>query len=154
MKKYFVFVFLAIFLLIGGYFFYQKNISFKRNTKNKINQLKTNINQESIKDESIIENKQDQEVVINKKQNQEFFLEINSPKDKQTFNQSAITISGKTAKNAEVFVNDQETKSDNQGNFSLTYNLDEGENILMIVANDDSGNYIEKQLTVYLESLE
>ncbi len=153
MKKYFVFVFIAIFLSISGYFFYQNNF-FKKNLRNKVNQLKTNINQKSIKDESNLEKKQNQNVSFNEKQNQGFFLEIISPKDKQTFNQSAITVSGKTVKNAEIFVNNQETKSDDQGNFSLTYNLDEGENILMIVANDDNGNYLEKQLTVYLETLE
>lgn len=154
MKKYLIFVFLAVFLLIGGYFFYQKNTLFEKNIQNKINQLKTNINKKPIKDESILENRKDQEVMINEKQNQEFFLEVDSPKDKQTFNQSVITVSGKTTKNSEVFVNDQETKSDDQGNFSLTYNLDEGENNLVIIANDDTGNYIEKELTVYLETLE
>lgn len=153
MKKYLIFVFLAVFVLIGGYFFY-KNDFFRKNLNNKVNQLKININQKSIKDRSNLEKEQNQNVSLNEKQAQEFFLEINSPKDKQTFNQSSITVSGKTTKNSEVFVNDQETKSDDQGNFSLTYNLDEGENILMIIANDDNGNYLEKQLTVYLDTLE
>ena len=40
------------------------------------------------------------------------------------------------------------------GNFSVNYNLDEGENLLTIVANDQAGNYAEKEMTVFLQTQE
>jgi len=36
----------------------------------------------------------------------------------------------------------------------LNYNLDEGENLLIITANDQDGNYAEKEITVFLQTQE
>jgi len=81
-------------------------------------------------------------------------LEITEPKANITYNSSSIKISGKTKANAEVYVNDTQTKADGAGNFSVNYNLDEGENLLIIVANDQAGNYAEKEITVFLQTQE
>lgn len=75
-------------------------------------------------------------------------LTVTSPADKSTVTSSSVKVQGKTAPNAEVFVNEQETKADNNGSFSLTMTLDEGENYLFIMANDENGNVAEKELTV------
>jgi len=79
-------------------------------------------------------------------------LQLLEPKPKEVFKSSQITVSGKTAPLAEVYLNDRQTMADNSGNFSFVYNLDEGENLLTIVANDAFGNYAEKEITVFLET--
>ncbi len=79
-------------------------------------------------------------------------LTISAPDDKVTVNSQALQVIGKTSPNADVFVNDVQAKADSTGNFFVNYSLDEGENVLTVVANDDKGNYAEKELTVYLES--
>ncbi len=81
------------------------------------------------------------------------FLTITDPKDKATVNSSSVTVKGKTAGGATVFVNDKEVRADNGGNFSSKATLEEGENTIIIVANDADGNYIEKEIMVNLESM-
>jgi cytoskeletal protein RodZ len=81
-------------------------------------------------------------------------LEVIEPKENTTYSSSSIRVSGKTSAYAEVYVNDTQTKADGTGNFSVNYNLDEGENLLTIVANDQAGNYVEKEMTVYLQTKE
>ncbi|MBI5127366.1 hypothetical protein HZA76_02825 [Candidatus Roizmanbacteria bacterium] len=79
-------------------------------------------------------------------------LEIVSPRDKVIVSSAVIKIEGKTASNAEVFVNEKELKADILGNFSSDYELFEGENNIFVSANDTQGNYAEKSITVYLET--
>lgn len=81
-------------------------------------------------------------------------LIITEPTDKITVNNSQLTIKGKTTAKATVFVNDQEIEADDQGNFSILVTLDEGENVITIVASDDFGNYVEREITITLENLE
>lgn len=75
-------------------------------------------------------------------------LSISSPANNSTVASSSVIVRGKTVANADVFVNDAETKSDGSGSFSVTLTLDEGENYILVVANDANGNYSEKDLTV------
>lgn len=75
-------------------------------------------------------------------------LAITYPKDKSTVASSAITIKGQTTPNAEIAVNEIDTKADSSGNFSAAVSLDEGENTIIVVANDQNGNYSEKEVTV------
>jgi ABC-type transport system involved in multi-copper enzyme maturation permease subunit len=79
-------------------------------------------------------------------------LEIVSPQNNTTVSASIVTITGKTKPNVEVFIDDKELIADSQGNFSLNYQLDEGVNEIVIVANDELGNYIEKELSINLET--
>lgn len=89
--------------------------------------------------------------VTNTKSN-DLTLTISSPQDNSTVSSSSIMIVGKTVANAEVSVNDIDTKADGNGNFSATVSLDEGDNTVTVVANDLNGNYTEKELTLTLDS--
>lgn len=77
-----------------------------------------------------------------------------SPSDQSTVTSPYITLRGKTVAQGEVFVNDRETVADAQGNFSVQLTLDEGENPIMIVANDASGNVGEIEITLTYEVAE
>ena len=75
-------------------------------------------------------------------------LTLSSPQTGSTVSSSLVLVSGKTGANAEVFVNDGQTKADAAGNFSLKLNLDEGENTISVSTNDADGNYAEKEINV------
>jgi phosphate-selective porin len=75
-------------------------------------------------------------------------LTVSSPVNNAAVTSASVTVRGKTVAGAEVFVNDVETRADSSGNFSVKFTLDEGENYILIVANDANGNYAEKDLTV------
>ena len=81
-------------------------------------------------------------------------LTVNQPLDKAVVNQPNLTVSGKTKPLVDVFINDTQLKADTQGNFSGSLSLEEGENTIVIVVNDDSGNFAEKELTVTLETVQ
>ncbi len=71
-------------------------------------------------------------------------LEVNSPQDGQTFQgERKITVSGKTEPKAYVSVNDTRVIIDNEGGFSHTYSLNDGENTLIIKASDSASNTAE-----------
>ncbi len=78
-------------------------------------------------------------------------LNIVEPKNGAVVSNSNLKVSGKTAPNAEVFVNDKELRADSTGNFSITVALDEGDNSIIISANDDNGNFSEQELTITYE---
>ncbi|MFH1971012.1 MAG: hypothetical protein ABIJ05_01355 [Patescibacteria group bacterium] len=108
---------------------------------------------EKISGQKVIQNEEEIKVVDeNLPETEEIFLDIISPKDMDTVSSSPLTIKGTTVASAEIFINDKETKADKNGNFSVNITLEEGENILTIIMNDSLGNYIEKELTVTLES--
>lgn len=75
-------------------------------------------------------------------------LEVLQPQDKQTISTAQITVKGKTAANAEVFVNEKELKADKNGNFATTLTLDEGDNYLYVAASDQDGNFAERELVI------
>lgn len=79
------------------------------------------------------------------------YLEVISPVDVSSVSNSSITVSGKTEANVEIFINENELKADLQGNFSAALTLEEGENIIVVTASDDEGNYAEKTVTVTYE---
>lgn len=81
-------------------------------------------------------------------------LDLTSPTDKSIVSTSKVIVSGKTSPNAEVFVNEKELKADASGNFSVDYELFEGENEIFVAVNDSLGNYAEKSVIVYLETNE
>ncbi len=61
-------------------------------------------------------------------------------------------IKGVATSSAEVFVNNINTKVDADGKFSAALDLNDGENIVDVVANDKAGNFDEKTLTVNFDS--
>ena len=75
-------------------------------------------------------------------------LTVSTPANNANVTVSPLPVKGKTVPGAEVFVNDIETIADAGGYFSVTLNLEEGDNYILIVANDVSGNYAEKELHV------
>lgn len=64
---------------------------------------------------------------------------------------SAGNVTGNTSAYAEVFVNDMAISADANGNFSTKLVLDEGENIILVSANDEEGNMAQETLTVNYE---
>jgi hypothetical protein len=83
---------------------------------------------------------------------EKIFLQVDEPKNNITVNNPIINISGKTIPNAFIFINEQELKADANGNFTSATTLEEGENYILIVASDDLGNSIEKDILVNLET--
>jgi hypothetical protein len=79
---------------------------------------------------------------------EEISLTVNTPKNGSTVNSSLITVSGKTAPNAEVFINDVDTVADATGAFSVKIILEEGDNMIVVVANSPDGKFAEQEMTV------
>lgn len=77
-----------------------------------------------------------------------FSLSVSSPADGSEVTSPTVIVAGQTAPNAEVFVNDASGTADANGNFAISTPLDEGENTVVVVANDDNGNSTEQELTV------
>jgi hypothetical protein len=81
-----------------------------------------------------------------------FFLTVSSPANGLTQKSKYLTVKGKSVPGAEIFVNDKEGKADSSGNFAVNIILDEGENTVVVIANDELGNVQEKDLTVTVET--
>ncbi|GEM_PF-1706582 len=151
MKKIFLGVLFLIIIFFAGYFLIKDKTIWQKELEVIKNQSEINQNVNQKQKETDLSNEKNTQITEEK--SGKIFLEIISPQNQTTVNNSLIKIIGKTAANAEVFVNEKETKSDNQGNFSLDYSLTEGENELIIVVNDSQGNYLEKTLIITYESL-
>ena len=82
----------------------------------------------------------------------EISLEITSPKDGEVVTKSPVVVSGTTVSNTDVFVNDAETKADEDGNFEVSVPLEEGENEIFVVVNDLEGNYAEGSVKITLNT--
>jgi cytoskeletal protein RodZ len=109
-------------------------------------------NFERISGQKVTTTESETKVIDNQTDSEKVFLNITAPLDKSVVKSASLLVKGQTVANAEVFVNDKETKADKNGNFSLYVTLDEGENTLTVIMNDSLGNYIEKEITVTLES--
>lgn len=75
-------------------------------------------------------------------------LSVTSPQNGSSTTTSKIQVAGKTLPNVEVFVNDVSAKADKNGNFKVSFTLDEGENYILVFANDENGNYAQQEMTV------
>ncbi|MBI3379855.1 hypothetical protein HY029_03820 [Candidatus Gottesmanbacteria bacterium] len=75
-------------------------------------------------------------------------LSVISPTDNSVVTSPILTVKGNTKPNAELSINDKDTTADANGNFSTTLTLDEGENLIIITANDANGNVAEKEFTI------
>jgi hypothetical protein len=83
--------------------------------------------------------------------NQPPTLEISQPQNGSTIElrkNQLTTIQGKTEPRARVFVNGRQTTANDQGDFSTTYQLQEGENKLMLEAQDLAGNKTQQELII------
>ncbi len=79
---------------------------------------------------------------------------VSSPQNGATLSNGSVTVTGKTSPNADVFVNDQETHADANGNFSAKVSLDEGQNQIIVTANDSYGNAAEQDLNVTVQTFQ
>jgi len=109
--------------------------------------------QNSIKAKVVADNNQqsdysdNQTVIYN---NKAPTLSVTSPQDGQTFKgDNHITISGKTDPNDTVTINDFQAIVDDNGNFSYTMALQNGDTTLNVVATDSAGNKTTKQIKVH-----
>lgn len=78
-------------------------------------------------------------------------LEISAPEEGASFSgeaQKRLTISGKTEAGINLTLNGRLVILDQEGNFSTTITLSEGENIVKIVATDLAENQTEKEIRV------
>ncbi len=76
------------------------------------------------------------------------YLEIIEPENESIITQSPITISGTATLDATVSINGNIVDVGDEGAFSATMDLEEGPNVLEIVATDFSGNQVDRILTV------
>ncbi len=82
---------------------------------------------------------------------QQFSFAVTSPTSGTTVNVDTVTITGKTVPQADIFVNEVDTKADAAGNFSIAYTLEEGENYLIVGANDEFGHSDETELKIFYD---
>lgn len=77
-------------------------------------------------------------------------LTIDTPSDGQSFKKGdqSILVSGKTNPNADVTINGFWAVVSDDGTYTYTLNLSEGENTVTIIAINEAGNEIEKSVTV------
>ena len=75
-------------------------------------------------------------------------LDVASPADESTVNTSTVLVTGKTSKGAYVSVDEFLATVDASGNFSVSITLDEGPNVIDIIASDEAGNVIAITRTV------
>jgi hypothetical protein len=79
-------------------------------------------------------------------------LEITQPKDGAQVSTGSITVSGKTIPGAVVSAAIDDTVAiadiDQDGNFSVTVNLEEGPNLIEVVASDQLGNEKSSSIAV------
>ncbi len=69
-----------------------------------------------------------------------FFLKVTEPKDESIVTSSVIPVSGTTSPDAVVSVNSEMVEVDERGNFSTMVTLEEGPNIIEVIASDFEGN--------------
>jgi len=76
------------------------------------------------------------------------FLNIAEPEDESITADSTVTVKGQTTSNAVLSVNANLVAVDASGSFAVTVALDEGPNVLDIIATDEDGNGANVQLVV------
>jgi len=86
------------------------------------------------------------------KNTNEISLTVSQPQNNAVVSTPTIQVTGKTLPGIDVSINEKDVKADSQGNFSASLSLDEGDNIVSVLAVDQNGNSSEKELTVTLNS--
>src|SRR3989338_9411139 len=86
-----------------------------------------------------------------KTSSQTLFLTLSSPTTNQTVNDTSVLVKGTTAPQTPVMINEFELTADSQGNFSKSLSLDEGENYINVVAYNNEGQVVEKELIITRE---
>lgn len=124
-----IYLFIILVIILGILIFAFQNNS-KNNSSNLYQQEKKSIEQ------------------VEKNGIKNITLEVTSPANNSKTSSSELILKGKTVPNAEVLVNDEETRADTSGNFSVNVAMEEGENIIIVFVNDQNGDYVEKEIKV------
>lgn len=77
-----------------------------------------------------------------------FFLEVREPQDESVVSVGDIRLSGATTPDAVVSVNGKIVEVDEEGNFVTMVTLEEGPNLIEVVASDFEGNEDSCILTI------
>jgi hypothetical protein len=75
-------------------------------------------------------------------------LKITEPATGFISNTAKVTVKGVTVPQADVFVNEMQLTADAKGNFSTNVTLEEGENYILVSANDEEGKTAEQEIVV------
>jgi hypothetical protein len=76
---------------------------------------------------------------------------VDTPQDNSTVNTAQIEVTGVASPGAVVTVNEIILIAGADGKFSTTVSLDQGPNLIEVVASDDSGSETSVELTVTYE---
>lgn len=77
------------------------------------------------------------------------FLEVTEPLDESVVTASPVGVSGTTIPDAVVSVNGEIVEVDEHGKFTTMVTLEEGPNIIEVVASDLEGNEVSKSLVIF-----
>ena len=78
-------------------------------------------------------------------------IQLYSPQDEEVFNVSEIEVSGKAPVETVISINDQIVVVSASGDFLVPVSLEEGPNVIELVASDVDGNELDIILTVVYE---
>ena len=79
-----------------------------------------------------------------------FFLTVTQPADNSIINVDRVKVGGRTIPGAVVSINEEITSADAQGIFAVTITLEEGPNIIEVIASNEEGNEARTSLIVTL----
>ena len=79
-----------------------------------------------------------------------FFLTVTQPADESIINTNKVEVRGRTSPGAVVSVNDEISTADTQGIFTITITMEEGPNIIEVIASNKDGNEARTSLIVTL----
>ena len=77
-----------------------------------------------------------------------FFLTVTEPADNSIINTDKVEVRGRTTPGAVVSVNGELVEVDEEGNFTMMVALEEGPNIIEVIASDLEGNEESRILVV------
>ncbi|MBA7665027.1 hypothetical protein ES703_73093 [subsurface metagenome] len=78
----------------------------------------------------------------------EFFLTVTEPTDNSIINADKVEVMGRTTPGAIVSVNGELADVDGEGNFTMMVVLEEGPNIIEVIASDLEGNEESRTLVI------
>jgi len=78
----------------------------------------------------------------------EFFLTVTEPTDNSIINADKVEVKGRTTPGAIVSVNGELAEVDEGGNFTMMVVLEEGPNIIEVIASDLEGNEESRTLVI------
>ncbi len=79
------------------------------------------------------------------------FLDISQPEDNSFVTTNTVQVRGRTLTGAVVSVQGNVVDVDSNGNFSATVALDEGPNVIEVIASDEAGNEVQNSIVVTFE---